>query len=375
MRKTHVRPSVAVLVAVHNGATYLEETLQSIDGQNYENLDVVICDDGSSDDSLDRIYSFARNARHRVSILKHSTAMGPTAAFFSCARYASEFADLLTFFSHDDVMRQGHVSSVVRASKPGTVLVSGIAHLVDDQDRRIGTTFCPPRLQIFGSALSGFLFARNMVIAVGATIPASAVDHMDSSSPFHVCEDWERWLRLAPQGKFRLTTRASVMYRIHATNLHHSLTQSDQSVQYREMRRNLLGDQEFRDLLPMRQSALGKLGLLLGRGLWRFSNRDPRDDCLWNDFEQARVAEPSTAKVAASSTEKLPALVLIERQRGDGSGLTCAPDAAKLEAVTFGLMSWLETGKMLARAFVGLLLTRQVERPPIAGNSGRSIDS
>ena len=42
---------ISVIVPVHNGASYLEECIDSILAQDYEALEVLIVNDGSTDDT------------------------------------------------------------------------------------------------------------------------------------------------------------------------------------------------------------------------------------------------------------------------------------------------------------------------------------
>ena len=53
-------PQVSIIVPIYNVANYLKECLQSIVKQSYVNLDIVLVDDGSSDESLDIALEFAK---------------------------------------------------------------------------------------------------------------------------------------------------------------------------------------------------------------------------------------------------------------------------------------------------------------------------
>lgn len=60
-------PLISVIVPVYNAGAYLEECLESIIGQTYGNLEVILVDDGSTDDSLAVCDEFAeRDGRIRV---------------------------------------------------------------------------------------------------------------------------------------------------------------------------------------------------------------------------------------------------------------------------------------------------------------------
>ena len=44
-----MKPLVSVLMTVYNSEKYLVEDLDSLTGQDYENLEIIILDDGSND--------------------------------------------------------------------------------------------------------------------------------------------------------------------------------------------------------------------------------------------------------------------------------------------------------------------------------------
>ena len=59
-------PKVSVLIPVYNGGRHLAECLDSILAQNFQDLEILIADDGSSDNSAEIIKTFAaRDVRIR----------------------------------------------------------------------------------------------------------------------------------------------------------------------------------------------------------------------------------------------------------------------------------------------------------------------
>ena len=54
-----MKPLVSVIVPLYNMGNYIEETLQSIAASSYSNLEIIVMDDGSSDNSLEIVHAFA----------------------------------------------------------------------------------------------------------------------------------------------------------------------------------------------------------------------------------------------------------------------------------------------------------------------------
>ena len=54
-------PSVSIVMPVYNMATFLLECIPSILEQDYDNFELIIVDDGSTDQTADAIHSFLDN--------------------------------------------------------------------------------------------------------------------------------------------------------------------------------------------------------------------------------------------------------------------------------------------------------------------------
>ena len=66
-------PKISVLLPCYNAALTLQETLTSIDAQDFTDFEVLMVDDGSEDETRDIMTAFAsRNARFRLLALEHA---------------------------------------------------------------------------------------------------------------------------------------------------------------------------------------------------------------------------------------------------------------------------------------------------------------
>ena len=68
--------SISVALATFNGAQYLSEQLQSIAYQTILPNEVIICDDGSNDNTIEVAESFAKEVSFRVKIVQNSVNLG-----------------------------------------------------------------------------------------------------------------------------------------------------------------------------------------------------------------------------------------------------------------------------------------------------------
>ncbi len=93
-------PLVSIIVPIYNVAAYLKECLQSIVAQSYENLDIILIDDGSDDESLEIALNFAKNDERIFVISK------PNGGLSSARNFGLEFikgSALRTFFDDGDI--------------------------------------------------------------------------------------------------------------------------------------------------------------------------------------------------------------------------------------------------------------------------------
>jgi len=108
--KNHVNlPKVTIAVTNYNYANYLEECLQSILDLNYPNLQTIIVDDYSTDDSRQMLEKY----RDRFEIIYHDKNSGQLAAFYSALKIAC--GEFLIFVDADDTLDFNAVSAHLSA--------------------------------------------------------------------------------------------------------------------------------------------------------------------------------------------------------------------------------------------------------------------
>src|SRR5256885_10567711 len=66
-RGVEKNPKISVVIPSYNQGRYIEQTLCSVIYQNYPNLELIVIDGGSSDDSLEIIRDYRSGIAHWVS--------------------------------------------------------------------------------------------------------------------------------------------------------------------------------------------------------------------------------------------------------------------------------------------------------------------
>jgi glycosyltransferase involved in cell wall biosynthesis len=104
-------PLVSVLIANYNYARFLGHALESVLRQTYRCIEIIVCDDGSSDDSCSVVESYAaQDARVRLVRLPHNRGM----AGATNAAYAASSGEIICLLDADDSFAPGKIGKLVQ---------------------------------------------------------------------------------------------------------------------------------------------------------------------------------------------------------------------------------------------------------------------
>ena len=100
-------PSVSVLIPCYNAERYIGETLESVLRQTWENIEVVVVDDGSEDNSVREVERFRTNV---LMLLRQPSAGAAVARNLA---YRKATGDYIQFLDADDVISPDKIASQV----------------------------------------------------------------------------------------------------------------------------------------------------------------------------------------------------------------------------------------------------------------------
>lgn len=210
---------VSVVVPCFNSLTYLPATLESVCAQTYRDLDVVLVDDGGSDDLAGWLAQWAgARGEDRVRVVRQDNA-GVSAA--RNRGIAESRGELVAFCDSDDLWEPHLVADLVAAlaARPG----AGLAYGWYDQVAADGT----PTGRVVRSEWEGDVWAqfvtRNPVAASAVMLPRTVLDEVGGFEvnrdrfPIDV-EDWELWIRVAASYPVALARSVVAHHRMHDAN-------------------------------------------------------------------------------------------------------------------------------------------------------------
>lgn len=248
---------VAILLATHNGARFIDEQLASIAAQSHRNWSLWVGDDGSTDATVDRIMAFRRAHPDRIIHLRRGPERGSTANFLSLICDTSIHADYAAFCDQDDVWLPGKLSRALDmiGSGDGPALYGARTILTDAQLRVTGLSPDFRKPPCFGNALVQNMAGGNTMVmnAAARDLILRAGQHIGP-----VCHDWWAYqIVTGAGGRFIFDRRPALLYRQHGGNLigANSGTHARLS-RLRALWRGALRDWNGRNLAALRASAL-----------------------------------------------------------------------------------------------------------------------
>jgi GT2 family glycosyltransferase len=184
-------PRLSVVMPVHNAGPFLDQAIASICEQTFADFEFLIWNDGSSDESGELLYRWARSDP-RIQLLGDGRRHGPAGSSNLVTRAAR--APLIARMDADDIARPDRLRKQVDLldSKPEAVLVGGLFTMVDEQGRHLRDACFYQRR---GSPL------RPAFCHPSITFRAAAFDAIGGYRG--ACDTWEDldlYLRLAAQG-------------------------------------------------------------------------------------------------------------------------------------------------------------------------------
>ena len=204
--------TVSVIIPAYNQGDYLAEAIESVLAQTYSHFEILVIDDGSTDNTADVAKSFS-DPRVRYIFRENG---GLSAARNTGLKHAS--GELITFLDSDDLFLPEKLSTLKAEMEnhPEVGLTAGQAIMIDDRSQRLDKMVDSPLPENPAQLLLGNPIHVGSVLVKRAWL--DQVEPFDES--FRACEDWDMWIRLAKAGcPMRWLPVPVSLYRVHAAQM------------------------------------------------------------------------------------------------------------------------------------------------------------
>jgi glycosyltransferase involved in cell wall biosynthesis len=187
------KPLVTIIIPTFNGALFIKESIDSSIGQSYKNIEVIIIDDGSTDNTKDIIEPYLVHENiHYI----YQENKGLSGARNTGLKHSK--GDYIQFLDSDDLLESTKVAKQIQFLEQNTeyfAVYSDTFYFDGKKTNRIDS-YRP------FEKLSGLLLDR---LISGNFIPVNSILLRKTDTTFdeklNVLEDWDFWLRLSLQNK------------------------------------------------------------------------------------------------------------------------------------------------------------------------------
>lgn len=146
---------VSIALCSYNGGKYIEEQIKSILNQSYTNLELIIVDDCSSDDTVEIVENLA-SADDRIKLFKNESNLGFVKNFEKAISLCN--GDYIALCDQDDIWKINKIE-LFMISIEDNILIYSNALLVDSEGKETGQVLVPTKSNMVrGNNNKAFIF-------------------------------------------------------------------------------------------------------------------------------------------------------------------------------------------------------------------------
>lgn len=223
---------VSVVVPCYNGAAFVRKTVESALAESELAIEVVVVDDGSTDDSATVVAALAE-ADSRLRLVRQDNS-GVAAARNAGLAAIDRAGTCVLFLDADDVLEPGALRALweVLDQHSEAPAVAGTCFRIDEDGRRPEDDAPSPSFDTYHVTDDGVELRRGVdrlgywdVVATNpiwtpgqCLIRRGVLDDHPFNGAFSPCEDWDLWMRISAQAEILTLGERVLGYRDHAAS-------------------------------------------------------------------------------------------------------------------------------------------------------------
>lgn len=216
-------PRISIAMCTYNGERFLYQQLESIVSQSLQPFEVVICDDASTDTTLEIVQAFCERAPFQVRIVSNAETLGSTKNFEQAIQLCN--GDFIALCDQDDIWLPHKLERLFEVLQENSSLggVFSDADLIDDESRPIGKSIWTthnfrfqrhPQRDFDRAAAIDLLLKHDVVTGATLMIRADSREFIMPIPPSWVHDGWIAWM-LVLYSRLSFVNLSLLQYRVH----------------------------------------------------------------------------------------------------------------------------------------------------------------
>ncbi|WP_319423431.1 glycosyltransferase family 2 protein [Pleurocapsa sp. FMAR1] len=220
-------PKVTVIIPAYNAMAFLPEALNSVFNQTYQDFEVIVVNDGSTDETEQWV---SQIEDPRVNLVSQEN-KGLAGARNTGIGHAQ--GEYIAFLDDDDLWESTKLEKQVNVldENPEVGLVYTWVSLIDSDGKPRGRIWCNSEEGNVWKKLLEHNIVESGSVAMVRHSCYQSVGLYDCTLPSSYAEDWDMWLRIAAQYHFQVILEPLVYYRDTPSSLSKNWRVTEQSYQ------------------------------------------------------------------------------------------------------------------------------------------------
>lgn len=227
----HNNPLVTVICLCYNHAEFVIESLESVLNQTHSNVELIIADDSSTDNSVEVIQNWLKNYPE-ISFLANKENLGNTKTFNQCLNLAK--GEYIIDLAADDILNSDCITNQLKGFEESTYenvgLIYGNAELITENGAFIKDYFPTDsnrkriKPQPTGDIYIGLLNGNNNLCSISGLVKREVFDELNGYDENLAYEDYDIWIRAARIYNFDYIDKILIQKRVLSESMYTLLT-------------------------------------------------------------------------------------------------------------------------------------------------------
>lgn len=225
-------PLVSIVALNYNNSRYVLDTLHSIAGQTYNNIELIIVDDCSTDDSLAKIENWLMQYDGNVRLIKHEKNKGINVTCNTGFKAAT--GKYISYIATDDIMLPEKIASqvgILEETSDEVGVVFSDAYMINEEGELIYGRAIQRSVPFMSKIPSGNIYNElirdNFIPPMTALFKARIFHDIGYFDETLLFEDRDIFLRIARKYQLIFSEEVFIHYRVQQKSLSHTIRNWD----------------------------------------------------------------------------------------------------------------------------------------------------
>lgn len=212
------QPLVSVVIPCYNHENFVQDCIQSVIDQTYKNIELIIIDDGSKDNSVFKIQEMLEKCENRFVHFefRHRENKGLSATLNEALEWCK--GEYYSAIASDDILLKDKIENQINLfldNNEKVVAVFGNVHFIDESNKIIGSSKITENI-IY--KFNQVIMHEHWLYAPTQLLKTKAVRDVGGYKSGMLIEDWYMWLKLSKNGNILVVPNFFGKYRQHDNN-------------------------------------------------------------------------------------------------------------------------------------------------------------